>query len=96
MGGLAGAGLVWMATTKKGRAVRDDIMDRAADVYTDIKKTVVNSPQYKKMTKKQYIKMVIESVNKYTIKNGLADNIKKMMISVLSSQWSRLKKEMGK
>ena len=95
MGGLIGAGLTWMSTTKKGREVRDEILDKAAEVYEDLKKKVMASEQYKKMTKSQFVSMVRDTVDKYAAKNGLADNVKTMMVKLVSAQWDRLRKEIA-
>lgn len=96
IGGLLGAGLVWLNTTQKGKELRDTMLDRAADVYVNIKKQVLSSDQYKKMTKNQYVKMVKEYVDKYAIDNGLAENVKNMVTKVVVAQWSKLQKELGK
>jgi len=96
LGGLLGAGLVWLNTTKKGKELREVMLDKAADVYTDLKEKILSSDQYKKMTKNQYIKMVKKYIDKYAIDNGLAENIKNMVTKVVIAQWNNLKKELKK
>lgn len=96
LGGLLGAGLVWLNTTKKGKELREIMLDRATDIYTDLKEKILSSEQYQKMTKNQYIKMVKEYIDKYAIDNGLAENVKNMVTKVVVAQWSNLQKELKK
>jgi len=95
-GGLAGAGLMWLGVTKKGKEVKEKILDHAADVYGDIKDVLMKSDAWKKMNKNQYVKMVKEKVDKYAIENGLAENVKNMIVKVVSSQWNNIQKEIKK
>ncbi len=96
LGGLLGASMMWMSTTKKGKEVRDKLLDQAADIYLDLKDKAMASEAYGKMTKNEYVKMVQEAVDKYAVKNGLADKTKKMMTKLVSTQWANLQKEMKK
>lgn len=94
LGGLLGAGLVWLNATKKGKEVRDNMLDQAADIYAGLKEKIMASDQYKKMTKNQYVKLVKEYVDKYAIDNGLAESVKNMITKVVVAQWNKLKKEL--
>ncbi len=96
LGGLLGAGLVWLNTTQKGRDMREQMLDHAAEVYVGLKEKVLTSKELKNLNKNQYIKMVKESVNKYAVENGLAENVKNMVVKVVSAQYKNLKGEMGK
>lgn len=91
LGGLLGAGLMWLNVTKKGKEVRDQILDYAADVYTDIKGKVTSSDQWKTMTKNKYYKIVEEAVNKYAVENDLVDSVRDMVERVVKAQWNKLK-----
>ena len=95
-GGLLGAGLMWLNATKKGKELRDEMLDHGAEVYVKLKEKVLSSNQYKDLTKNQYVKMAHEYVNKYAIDNGLADNVKKMVEKLVVAQWKNLKGEMKK
>ncbi|MBT4121093.1 MAG: hypothetical protein HOA57_00310 [Candidatus Magasanikbacteria bacterium] len=96
LGGLLGAGLVWLNTTQKGRDMREQMLDHAAEVYVGLKEKVLVSKEYKNLNKNQYVKLVRESVNKYAVENGLAENVKKMVVKVVSAQYKNLKGEMEK
>lgn len=93
LGGLLGAGLMWLSVTKKGKEVREQILDHAAVVYPKIKAQVLSSDQYKKLNKNQYVKLVKEYVDKYAIENGLAESVKNMVIKVVSAQYNKLREE---
>ncbi|MBI5222386.1 MAG: hypothetical protein HY980_02725 [Candidatus Magasanikbacteria bacterium] len=93
LGGLLGAGLMWLSVTKKGKEVREQILDHAAVVYPKIKAQVLASDQYKKLNKNQYVKLVKEYVDKYAIENGLAESVKNMVVKVVAAQYGKLRKE---
>ena len=92
VGGLLGAGLTWLNTTKKGRETREKILDYAAEVYTQVKEKVMASGGWDKMTKAKYVKIVKQVVDTYAIDNGLAANVKTTVGKLVASQWKRVKK----
>lgn len=96
LGSLLGASMVWMGTTKKGKEVKEKLMDQAAEVYLDLKDKVMASDTYNKMTKSDFVEMARETVDKYAVQNGLADKTKKMMTKLVSTQWNNLQKEFHK
>ncbi|MBU2542008.1 hypothetical protein KJ785_00410 [Patescibacteria group bacterium] len=96
LGGLLGAGLVWLNTTQKGRETREQMLDHAAEVYVKLKEKVLTSEEYKNLNKNQYVKLVTEAVNKYAIENGLAESVKNMVVKVVSAQYKNLKGELDK
>ncbi|KKQ27733.1 MAG: hypothetical protein US42_C0006G0040 [Candidatus Magasanikbacteria bacterium GW2011_GWC2_37_14] len=96
LGGLLGAGFMWLTVTKKGKEVREKLLDQAAEVYENLKKQVLVSPQYQKLSKSEYVTLVKEYVDKYAIQNGLAENAKNMVIKIVSAQWQNLQNEIKK
>ena len=96
LGGILGAVLMWMSTTKKGRATRDEIIDHAEKVYEEVKKKILASQTWKDLKKNDYAKRVKEVVDEYAVKYHLSENIKNLVTKVLGSQWERLRKELGK
>lgn len=90
-GGLLGAGLMWLNTTKRGKEFRDTIVKYAAEVYEEVKTKITSSKQWEKLTKNQYVKMVEEVVNKYAVENDLSDNIRNMVEKVVKAQWKKVK-----
>ncbi|OGH59962.1 MAG: hypothetical protein A2725_01870 [Candidatus Magasanikbacteria bacterium RIFCSPHIGHO2_01_FULL_33_34] len=96
LGGLLGASMVWMSTTKKGKEVKEKLLDGAAEVYVDLKEKIESSEAYAKMTKHDFVNMVRETVDKYAVQNGLADKTKTMMTKLVSAQWSNLQGQLHK
>jgi len=96
LGGLLGAGLMWLSTTQKGRETKEKILDYAADIYVKMKEEVLKSQTYQDLNKNSYVLLVKDYVNKYAIENGLAENVKNMIIKILSSQWNNLRDELKK
>ncbi|OIO18495.1 MAG: hypothetical protein COY69_00085 [Candidatus Magasanikbacteria bacterium CG_4_10_14_0_8_um_filter_32_14] len=86
-GGLLGAGLVWLNATKKGKEVRDELLNNAASVYTDVKEKILASEGWDKMTKTKYYKFVEQTVNKYAVENDLLDSMRDMIEKVVKAQW---------
>jgi gas vesicle protein len=94
LGGFLGAGLMWLNATTKGKKVREQMLDHSADIFVDMKKKAMISKEWKNMTKSKYIKLVQSYVDKYAKKNGLANNVQKLVKKVLIAQWSNIKKDM--
>lgn len=87
LGGLLGAGLVWLNVTKKGKEVRGQLVDNAASVYTDVKEKILASEGWDKMTKSKYYKFVEQTVNKYAVENDLLDSMRDMIEKIVKAQW---------
>ncbi len=96
LGGLLGAGMTWLMATQKGKEVREQMLDHAADVYTNLRKELLQSESYEKLTKNRYISLLNEYVDKYAVENGLAGEVKEMIIKVVGSQWKSLRDELKK
>lgn len=92
LGGLLGAGLVWLNTTKKGREVREQILDHSAEVYTRVKDEIVKSDALEQLSKNEYVKKVQAAVDKYAVETGLAQTAKKTVKKIVSAQYDRLKR----
>lgn len=96
LGGLLGASMVWLNTTKKGREVKGKLLDQAADIYLDLKDKVMQSQALDKLSKQDFVVMVKEAVDKYAVQNGMADKVKNMVTKLISTQWNNLQKELQK
>lgn len=92
-GGIVGAALVWLNTSKKGKAYRDQLLEHAGSVYADIEAKVKESDTMEHLTKNKYVSMVKEVVDKYAIQNGLAESTKDAIIRLVSSQWGAVNKK---
>ncbi len=92
LGGLLGAGLVWLNTTKKGKQVRDQVLDHAAEVFAELREKLEGSKEWDNLTKSKYVKMAKAAVEKYASKNGLPANVANMITKLVTNQWKNLKK----
>lgn len=95
-GGILGATMVWLNTSTRGKEYRDKLIDYSADVYSDVLERIKNSDAFDDMTKSKYAMIVKEVVDKYAIDNGLAENTKKMIVSLVSNRWNLAKKHIKK
>ena len=83
-GGLMGAALMWMSTTKKGKEVRGQLLDHGVKAYEKVKELVLASETFDTLTKSKYVEKVKEVVDRYAIENGSADRVKELLQKVLA------------
>lgn len=91
VGGLLGASIIWLGFTKKGREMRTQLLDHAAVIYAELKDKLLASTAWREMSKNEYVVMVREAVDKYAVQNGLAEEVKKLIVEVIASQWNKLR-----
>jgi len=96
VGGLLGAGLVWLNTTKKGREMRDEILDYAANIYADVKEKILESENWDKVNKVKYVAMVRETLESYDSRHNLSANVKQLVEKLVINQWKNLRGEIKK
>ena len=96
LGGLLGAGLALMNTTKKGKEVKEKLLDGAAEIYVELRDQMMASKTWERMSKNDFVVLAQEAVEKYAIKNGLALKTKKMITKLVSAQWKNLQNELNK
>ncbi len=96
LGSALGAGLMWLMSSTKGKAVREQMIDYAADAYTKLRDQVVSSESYDKLTKARYVTLVKQFVDTYAHKYELAEDVKKLVSKLLTSQWHRIRQELKK
>lgn len=93
VGGLLGAGLMWLNATKKGREMRSTILQASKDIYHEIEEEVLNSKQWDTLTQTAFVARVTELVDRYAVENGLAESVKKLVTKVVSNQYPKIKKK---
>ncbi len=93
LGGLLSAGLVWLTGTKKGKEVREQILDYSADIYLDVKKKVEKMDKKYNVSKSAFTKMVKETADKYFEKSPMAGAVKDVILKTVVSQWEHFKSE---
>lgn len=89
-----GAGLMWLFSSKKGREVRTQILDYAAEAYTTLRKEVMESEEYGKLTKQRYVVLVKQVIDDYAKDHQISDKMKRTIARLLTNQWAYLKKEL--
>lgn len=94
LGSLLGAGMTWLMTTQKGKEVREQMLDYAADVYSNVRKELLETETYDKLTKSRYMSILTKYVDTYAIENGLAKEVKEMIIKVVGAQWKNVREEL--
>lgn len=94
VGGILGAGLMWLATTKKGREVRAQITAYAEEVYDDVKRRVMATDTWQTMSKANYVKIVEDAVDAYIARFPAAEHLKNLIVKLVAAQWSNLKSEL--
>jgi len=85
------AGLVWLTSTKKGKEVRDQILDQSAEIYLDVKKKLEKMDKKYQMSKSMFTKLAKEAVDSYFEKNPLAGTVKDLVLKTVIAQWDHLK-----
>lgn len=93
MGGLMGAGLIWLTSTKKGKEVRDQLLDQSAEIYMNLKKKAQKLDKKYNITKNQYMKIAKESMDEYFSKHPIPAALKGIIQKVVLSQWETFKEE---
>jgi gas vesicle protein len=91
LGGLVSAGLVWLTGTKKGKEVRDQILDASADIFLDAKKKLAKMDKKYHMSKNMFTKLAKETVNTYFEKSPMAETVKDVVLKTVISQWDHIK-----
>lgn len=96
LGSLLGAGFVLMSTTKKGRAVKEQLLDHAADAYVKLKNEILGSEKLKNLSKSQYVKKVDGFLREYAAEHEMAAKSVAMVKKLLISQYSKISREIKK
>lgn len=94
LGGLLGAGLMWLSTTKKGKELREQAIEYAQEVYNRTKKEVKQSGGWDTFTRTKFNSLVEDVTNKYADEIGMAKHVTKVVAKMVESQWNRLRNEM--
>ena len=93
LGGLLGAGAMWLNTTKRGEELREQFMEHAEEVYDQAKEKVQESETYKELSEKDFREMVEDITDKYAEKANLGSMTKKIIVKFVSKQWPGIEAE---
>ncbi len=93
-GGVLGAGLTWLSVTKKGREVREQILDHSVQVYIELKEKLRESDTWKNMTESEYALELKSILDRYVKKTGLAKEIRDIVERMVRVQWKYVRKQL--
>ena len=93
LGGLLGAGAMWLYTTKQGEDLRNKAYEHGEEVYSLVKEKIKESDAYKSMSEKEYVQKVRELVDDYSKEKSLSSATKEMIVTLVGGHWDRMKKD---
>lgn len=91
LGGLLGAGLVWLNTTVKGKEIREKILGHVDVLYGELKESIkkLDGP-----TQEMYNALVERAAAEYAEKKQMAESYKSVLIKELKKKWDTLAGEL--
>lgn len=93
LGGLLGAGTMWLCTTKQGGKLCGKVKEHSGEVYKRTKDKIMSSDAYKDMSQKEFVKEVKELADKYAEEKDLEAVTKQAIIKIVSDHWDNVKKD---
>ena len=93
LGGLLGAGLMWLNATPKGKEMRAKILEYGEPMYNELKESL---KQLEGPTKEMYDALVDRAVEELAAKKEMADDVKATLVRNLKKRWKELEKEIRK
>lgn len=90
VGGLMGAGLVWLTSTKKGKETRDKMFEAGADIYVQVTKKWKKLESKYQSSKSVYAKLVKETVEESLKKYPALVIAKDIITKMVLAQWDDL------
>ena len=96
LGGILGAGLMWLNATTRGKAQREEIFDHAAEVYRRVKQDVMASDALGQIKQNSYVHLVEKYMKLYKEQYHLAEGAATMVGKIVKAQWDTLADEVGK
>jgi len=93
LGGLLGAGLMWLNVTPKGREMKAKLLAYAEPMYNELKE---NIKKLEGPTKEMYEALVERAVEEIAAKKEMASEMKMMLVKELKKRWGKLEKDLKK
>ncbi|MDO8499452.1 MAG: hypothetical protein Q7S66_02220 [bacterium] len=93
LGGLLGAGLIWLNATPKGKEMKAKIAEYLEPLYAELK---ISMTQLEGPTKEMYEALVDRAVEEFAARKDMAMDMKAVLIRKLKQKWADLEKEMKK
>lgn len=93
LGGLVGAGLMWLNATPKGKELRAKLTAHLEPLYNELK---ISLKQLEGPTQEMYNALVERAVAEYAAKKDLVEDVKDQLVRQLKKKWKDLEKELKK
>ncbi|MFA5127935.1 MAG: hypothetical protein WC457_02960 [Patescibacteria group bacterium] len=90
VGGILGAGLMWLNATVKGKEYRTKILAHLEPLYCELKTSIM---KLEGPTKEMWDALVERAVEEYAAKKELAADVKNNLVRELSKKWDGLEEE---
>ena len=92
-GGLAGAALMWLNATERGKQMRAKIVEHLDPLYNELKDSI---KKLEGPTKEMYDALVDRAVEEYSSRREMAEDMKMQLVRKLKKRWKELEKEIKK
>lgn len=92
LGGIVGAGLMWLLGTAKGKKAQTKMVAMADELFLGMKKTVIASPTWKEFQEGQYGRLVTQVVKAYVKKHKLPKDVEAWISSQLLRRWKQFQR----
>lgn len=92
LGGVVGAGLMWLLGTTKGKKTQAKMLDMTEELFVNMKKTVIASPTWKEFEQSQYGRLVTQVVKEYAKKHKLPKDMEAWISSHLLRRWKQFQR----
>ncbi|MDD2757763.1 MAG: hypothetical protein PHD72_00095 [Patescibacteria group bacterium] len=90
LGGILGAGLMWLNATVKGKEYRAKILAHLDPLYNELKESI---KKLEGPTREMWDALVERAVEEYAAKKEMAMDMKNNLIKELQKKWDNLEKE---
>lgn len=93
LGGLIGGAMMWLNTSKKGKEMRAQIIDHAAEVYDQVKERITASDAWQTLSESKYMAIVKDVLDTYVEKYHISENVRNMVEKIVNRQYKTVKKQ---
>jgi gas vesicle protein len=93
IGGLLGAGLMWLNATVRGKEYRAKILAHLDPLYNELKESI---KKLEGPTKEMWNALVERAVEEYSAKKELALEMKNSLIKELQKKWENIDEDIKK
>ena len=90
VGGIIGAGLMWLNATVKGKEYRAKLMAYMDPLYNELKESI---KKLEGPTREMWDALVERAVEEFAAKKEMALDMKNNLIKELQKKWDKLEKE---